>query len=717
MQRGKNNGPRQIALVGNPNCGKTTLFNRLTGAHQRVGNWAGVTVERKEGVLDLGDRLTANLVDLPGVYSLEQAHMAEDEAVAADCLATEPFDLVINIVDATNLARNLVLTEQLRDRGLPLVVVLNMLDVAQGEGIVIDAVKLAARLEVPVLPVIASRGDGVSELLRILGERCRQPRPVDPPVATASIDGAVDGVGGVADNARMLRRYHRTQQLVSGVMEVSATAAPVSERIDRIVLNRWLGVPIFLAMMYLTFTVAINVGAVFIDFFDILFGAVLGDGVRYLLVQTGAPMWVTVLLADGVGGGITLVATFIPVIGFLFLCLSILEDSGYMARAAFVVDRLMHGVGLPGSAFVPLIVGFGCNVPSVMATRTLGRQSDRLLTIAMAPFMSCGARLTVYALFAVAFFPNNGQNVVFALYLLGIGMAVFTGWIFRRQIFGESRAPSVQEMPAYHVPVPRNIGLTTWYRLRDFVFRAGKTIVLVVIGLSFLNSFSTDGSFGHEDTESSVLATVGKAITPAFAPIGITEDNWPATVGLFTGVFAKEAVVGTLDALYSPNQPPASGPPDLMEAVSSALDSVATGLLGLTATLTDPLGIDSAGDGGGADPVKATTLGNMAALFGSDLAAFSYLVFILLYAPCVAVLGTMVKESGFRWMALVFFWSTGLGYAAATLCFQLGSIADVPLRSAAWIAGALGSVFVAVLCLRRIGRRAAPDLIAVVQTV
>ena len=308
----------------------------------------------------------------------------------------------------------------------------------------------------------------------------------------------------------------------------------LTEQIDRWVLNRWLGIPFFLFMMYAMFTVAISFGAVFIDFFDILFGVVFVDSSRWLLTWSGFPEWLVVLLADGLGSGIQLVATFIPVIGFLFLCLSILEDSGYMSRAAFVVDRLMSKLGLPGNAFVPLIVGFGCNVPSVMAARTLGRDSDRLLTIAMAPFMSCGARLTVYALFAAAFFPNNGQNIVFLLYLLGIGMAVLTGWVFRKQIFAAEMTPSFQEMPAYHLPVIRNILLPTWFRLRAFVFprrhdhrSGGHRIELSQLHPALM------AALVMLITDKSALSVVGKAITPLFVPIGLSRDNWPATVGLF----------------------------------------------------------------------------------------------------------------------------------------------------------------------------------------
>ena len=384
-----------------------------------------------------------------------------------------------------------------------------MVDVAHQNGVEIDVVALSKKLGVMVVPIVASRGTGVDGLKFYMQESLTAGKK---PETERSVEVSHDTDEATGD--KLIRRYHTAKRLVDGVMLMTPVEHSLTEQIDRWVLNRWLGIPFFLFMMYAMFTVAISFGAVFIDFFDILFGVVFVDSSRWLLTWSGFPEWLVVLLADGLGSGIQLVATFIPVIGFLFLCLSILEDSGYMSRAAFVVDRLMSKLGLPGNAFVPLIVGFGCNVPSVMAARTLGRDSDRLLTIAMAPFMSCGARLTVYALFAAAFFPNNGQNIVFLLYLLGIGMAVLTGWVFRKQIFAAEMTPSFQEMPAYHLPVIRNILLTTWFRLRAFVFRAGKTIVLVVIALSFLNSIGTDGSFGHANTDKSALSVVGKAINP-----------------------------------------------------------------------------------------------------------------------------------------------------------------------------------------------------------
>ena len=697
---------KTIGLLGNPNCGKSTLFNRLTGANQRVGNWPGVTVERKTGSLTIaGERF--EIIDLPGIYSLDQSAGGIDEAVARDYIASGECDLVINIVDASNLQRHLILTQQLLDSGLPVVIALNMLDVAERAGLSLDPIALSKALQVPVVPMVASRNVGIKDLLEILQSTQSKDQTVIKSSRLSATSASSSETLAAAE-----RRYHKAVAIGETVTQVKSVRHPPSETIDRIVLNRWLGIPIFLAAMYLMFTVAINLGAVFIDFFDILFGAIFVTASEQLLSDLGLPVWLIVLLSQGLGGGIQLVATFIPVIGFLFLCLSVMEDSGYMARAAFVIDRLMIGIGLPGSAFVPLIVGFGCNVPAVLATRSLSRENDRLMTIAMAPFMSCGARLTVYALFAAAFFKGQGQNIVFLLYLTGILMAIFTGWVFRKQIFQGQMSASYAEMPVYHVPVVKNLLLTTWFRLRSFVLRAGRTIVLVVVALSFLNSFGTDGSFGNEDTETSVLSVIGKSITPAFYPMGLTDENWPATVGLFTGLFAKEAVVGTLNALYSGQLE--GDPMTLMQSGEAAVISVYDNASALGGTLLDPLGLSLNDDA--SDSPQNATLENMAAYFGSDLAAFSYLVFILLYAPCVAVIAAMHKESGLKWAGLVFGWTTLVGYISATMVYQVGSFSAHPQFSSAWIVGMVAVLALAIIALKRVGRNAVPSqLIPAVQ--
>jgi len=707
---------KRIALIGNPNCGKTTLFNVLTGANQTVGNWPGVTVEKKFGYFKLADE-KLEIVDLPGIYSLEQEHSGIDEKIASDYLAQAEISLIINIVDATNLERNLVLTQQLLEKPIPVIVVLNMLDVAEQQGITISHHTLAKHIGVPIIEMVAARKHGVVDLIACLKSVIAKPQLG---LANLEIDNSD------LTEEPIIKRYHQSRRLVDGVVEVSPTHHSISERIDNVVLNRWLGVPFFLLMIYLMFTFAVNLGAVFIDFFDILLTALIVDGTSWLLGNVLPEILVAeviiTLVAQGVGGGITLVATFIPVIGFLYLCLSALEDSGYMSRAAFVIDRLMLGIGLPGNAFVPLIVGFGCNVPAVMAARTLSRDSDRLMTISMAPFMSCGARLTVYALFAAAFFRENGQNIVFGLYLLGILLAVLTGWIFRKQLFPGEITPSLQEMPAYHAPILRNILLTTWFRLKGFIFRAGKTIVMVVIVLNFLNSIGSDLSFGNEDSEDSVLSVIGKAITPAFIPLGLERDNWPATVGLFTGMFAKEAIVGTLDALYSePQNETETGPPDLMAATGEAFASIGAELASLGDSLGDPLGI-SIGDVSNVEvvaqeqEVSGNTLTNMAGMFSGPFSAFCYLVFVLLYAPCVAVLGAVNKEAGWRWTLLVFSWCTGLAYITATVIYQIGTFSVNPLFSTLWIIAMMSILLVFTSNLKRLSSKMVPkNLIEAVQ--
>jgi ferrous iron transport protein B len=422
-------------------------------------------------------------------------------------------------------------------------------------------------------------------------------------------------------------RYGFIKEITSDtVIKSGRVNKTLSDRIDAVVLDRLYGIPIFLLAMYLVFMFTINVGGAFIDFFDILAGAVFVDGASRLLEMISAPEWLSVLIASGIGSGLQTVATFIPVIGFMFIALSILEDSGYMARAAFVMDRLMRSVGLSGKSFIPMLVGFGCNVPAIMATRTLENERDRILTIMMNPFMSCGARLPVYALFAAVFFQTNGQNLVFLLYLIGIAFAVITGLILKNTLLKGEITPFVMELPPYHIPTLRGILLRTWDRLRSFITRAGRILVPVVMVLAILNSTGTDGSFGNEDSEQSVLAAIGKTITPVFQPMGITNDNWPATVGIFTGIFAKEAVVGTLDSLYGKMDAAASGEESeeaysLWASASEALATIPEGLLAIFGTLADPLGL-SIGDISNLDSaaeemaVNTTTFSSMATLFG-----------------------------------------------------------------------------------------------------
>ncbi len=704
--------PARIALVGNPNCGKTTLFNGLTGARQRVGNWPGVTVERKTGSFRLrGERF--EVVDLPGTYGLSDAESADavDERIARDYIERGYIergggDVFVNVVDASSLSRGLYLTTQLLDRGLPVVVALNMVDVARRHGMTVDADALSAALGCPVVPLVATRRRGLAALREALG--------------TAADAGAHGRTADARDaDATSEERYRRIDAILDGVVHARTVQRTVTDLIDAVALHRVLAFPVFLAVIYLMFMFTINVGSAFIDFFDIAGSALFVEGPRAAYQWLGLPVWLTTFLADGVGGGVQLVGTFIPVIACLFLFLSFLEDSGYMGRVAFVLDRLTQRVGLPGKSFVPLVVGFGCNVPSVMATRSLDREPDRILTTIMAPYMSCGARLTVYALFVAAFFPDNGQNLVFALYLIGVAVAVLSALAVRRHLLQSPVSTFVLELPPYHLPTLRGILIHSWQRLKGFVLRAGKAIVLVVIVLNVVNSVGTDGSFGNENQEKSALSAIGRAITPVFHPMGIDEDNWPATVGIFTGIFAKEVVVGTLDALYAV-QPPDARPFDLGRELGAAWESIGDNLAGIGDTLTDPLGMD-VGDvsdtatAAAEQAVEISTIQAMRGLFHGELGAFSYLLFILLYMPCVATIGVIYKEIGPGWAAFSTAWSVVTAYGAAVLCYQVGTFAGDPLSSGLWILGVVLMTTAAFSGLILYGRKRLrrPELIPV----
>jgi ferrous iron transport protein B len=689
----------QIALVGNPNSGKTTLFNDLTGTRQRVGNWPGVTVERKTGSFRHGES-SVDVVDLPGTYSLETIGEAIDEHIARTFIVeqADEIDVLVNVVDASSLARGLYLTMELLDTGLPVVVALNMMDVADNHGLHIDAFSLSQTLGCPVVPIVASRGEGVGSLKDAV--MAAEVPAVSPPAFAKPAD-----------------RYRFIDELLEKAIRSSGARRTISDRLDTVVLNRFLAFPIFLGVMYLMFMFSINVGSAFIDLFDGLGAVLFVEGPRQLLTGLGLPGWLVSFVADGIGGGVQLVGTFIPVIGALFLALSFLEDSGYMGRVAFIVDRLLRSLGLPGKSFVPLIVGFGCNVPAVMATRTLDNEPDRILTTLMAPYMSCGARLTVYALFAAAFFPSGGQNVVFALYLIGIVAAVLSALAVRRYLIQSPQSQFMLELPAYHMPTLKGLILQTWQRLKGFVVRAGKAIVAVVIILNMVNSIGTDGSVGNQDSEKSVLSAIGKTITPAFAPMGIREDNWQATVGIFTGIFAKEVVVGTLDALYSPSGEEESQ--TLSEQIAAAFASVPANMADLGSTLTDPLGVgideyDSLEGAASENEVATGTIARLQTSFDGQLGAFSYLLFVLLYMPCVATIGVIVKEIGRFWAIFSTLWSVVLAYTAATLCYQLGNLGADPSGALFTSAAALlaaGGMFVLLVYY---GRRQTPKLIPLV---
>lgn len=757
---------KTIALLGNPNCGKTTLFNALTGSNQKVANWPGVTVDKKTGKFSIENR-DIHVVDLPGTYSFESSfqNTSQDELIVRHYLLDDNDSIIINVIDASNLQRSLYLTFQLLDLKRPMIIVLNMIDVAKMEGYEIYTALLQEKLHYPVVAVSASRKEGITELKKVIAAydpklyldhlpyHTLSPQ-ISEIIATElsslstqsilnqitqwelleTIKGDADNLPhltelSAAENASIIAMRHNIAALAEGELDIAlassrfeaidelakevihtngVASSQVTHRIDKWALGRITGIPIFLLVMFLMFAISINIGSAFIDFFEILFAAIFVDGLASVLSSIHTPEWLIAFLANGIGEGIKTVASFIPVLAMMFFCLSLLEDSGYMARAAMVVDRGMRAIGLPGKAFVPMLVGFGCNIPAIMGTRTLENHRDRLMSIMMIPFMSCGARLPVYALFAAIFFPNNVGLIVYCLYLLGIFVAILTGFALKFSILKGPNTPFIMELPAYHLPTFKGIFLATWERLKSFIVRAGKAIIIVVAVLGILNSWGNDGSFGNADTEKSVLSSIGKTITPIFEPMGITEQNWPATVGIFTGIFAKEAVIGTMNSLYSEGGNDEDF--EFWETVKEAFATIPENLAGVPALLLDPLGIQEQVADGDLDAIKESnevndeTVTKIQQYFTSEAAVIAYLIFILLYTPCVAALGSVYREAGLKWTLLVASWTFIIGWILATGYYQFHLLNQGSSNALFWIIGLAIALFVLFMLLRWMGK-------------
>lgn len=668
----------KVALVGNPNCGKTTLFNALTGSNQYVGNWPGVTVEKKEGIAKLGE-VSFTVVDLPGIYSLSPYSM--EELVARKFIIGEKPDAIINIVDATNLERNLYLTMQLLELERPMVLAVNFMDEVEKRGDEIDCGKLAAQLGVPVIPISARDGVNIDKLVEAAHQQMHTGLTVEPddlydgfthaihhrigeiihdrayavglPAHWAAIK-LLEGDGEVAKDlglgAETLRRidqiageYEAGSELgdretlladsryrfVERVVRLAvrrkdrAGEQTITERIDEVATHKYFAVPLFLAMMLVVFLITFSgPGAWLSDGIAAFVEDILCPGVSGWLTALSVPSWLIGLLVDGLISGVGGVLTFLPMIALLFLFLSILEDSGYMARAAFVMDRTLRRFGLSGKAFIPMLMGFGCTVPAVMGARTMENEKDRRMTILLVPFMSCGARLPIYGLMTAAFFPKHAGMVVFALYLLGPLMAFLSGLILKRSLFQGEPAPFLLELPPYRMPTLQNIWLHVWQRVRDFLTRAGTIIAAMSVLVWFLQNFGTDLQMVG-DTAESILARFGSFIAPVFAPMGF--GVWQAAVALLTGLIAKEAVVSSMSLFYG----------------FSLTDYTAAGAV-------------------------------MAATF-SPAAALAFLAFCALYTPCVAAIATIRRETGsLKWTALTLGWQLAVAWLASFAVYRLG---------------------------------------------
>lgn len=670
-----------IALFGNPNTGKTSLFNKLTRSYASVGNWSGVTVEKKVGTLR--DK-SALLVDLPGAYSLHPLSL--DEGVTSRFLIDEPPASLINIVDASQLERNLYLTVQLLEYGCPMVIGLNMIDVARGRGILIDEQLLSRQLGIPVLPIIARSGQGTRVLLQhiaalhtdstaddipfrldygkviehtllqlmtaiqsALPDRTPQyarwvalqlleSNPVVEQYAaslltsdfirqqTEQCQQQLTGEGADITPSEQLRRV-RTEwiaRLYSQVAEHSrASSRTLTEKVDAVLTHPLLGIPIFLLMMFTMFKLTFDwAGNLLADQIDTLISGPVSSGATSLLQLAGASAFTQGLIVDGIIAGVGGVLVFMPQIAILFLMISLVEDSGYMARITLLMDRMMEYVGLNGKAFIPFIIGFGCNVPAIMAARTIEQRRERLLTILLVPLMSCSARLPVYILFAGVFFANHQAVVVMLMYVLGMIIALGLARLFSHSpLFAREKSFFLVELPPYRVPQPLSLFRNTWEKVKGFLHKAGTIILAGSVAIWLLSHLGMQG-YGV-DMDHSLLAAIGGLFAPLLDPIGF--GTWQAVAALLTGFMAKEVVVSTMNIIYHA---------PTMEGLGVQLDSAFTALQ-----------------------------------------AFSFMVFILLYTPCLATVSVIRKETqSWKWAGFSILYALITAYIAALLIYQLGRL-------------------------------------------
>lgn len=664
-----------FALAGNPNSGKTTVFNALTGSNQHVGNWPGVTVEKKEGRLNYNGKEYV-IVDLPGTYSLG-AH-SEDEVVARDFIIEENPDVIINVVDATNIERNLYLTTQLLEMGAKVVVALNMMDEAKKNNIHIDIDKLSKSLGTPVIETIASKEKGIEELIAKSVEAINNKEYPRKNISYGeTIDREIEIVKNALEeeftsnkyplnwlavkllegdqevfNAIGLDKEHKISKLIKenvenlneisidpelaivdkrykfinnvikeSVKKPDRLEETTSDKIDKVLTNKWLGIPIFALIMFIMFQATFTIG-------EDLLGEFVADGIESLgeyiglaLKNANAPLWLSAFISDGLFKGVGAVLEFIPLIFVMYIFMGILEDSGYMARAAYIMDRLMRALGLHGKTFVSMLVGFGCNVPGVMSTRTLESKKDRIIAILINPFMSCGAKLPIYLMFIAAFFPEHGGIILFSIYALGIIIALIMGKIFSKTLFKDEPSYFIMELPPYRIPTFKGVMRNAWEKVSSFIKKAG-TIIFAVVTVLWILAVLPIGVEPY--SQESILGKIGTFIAPIFKPAGF--GNWQASVGLFAGIVAKEAVVATLGMVHA--------------------------------------GVDSG--------TKLVTALQQAF---TPLSAISFMVMTLLYTPCAATLGTIKRETNSsKWTIFVALYTFLIGWITATLVYQVGSL-------------------------------------------
>ncbi len=714
-----------VALAGNPNSGKSTVFNALTGARQHTGNWPGKTVEKKEGVCHFDGR-EIRVVDLPGTYSLTA--YSPEEIIARDFVINDKPDAVIAVIDAANLERNLYLAVQVLELGAPVAVALNMMDVAEARGIRIQVERLSALLGgIPVLRTVGTRSQGIRELILetiAATQRTRagfhvnygeeiedelgkldkfiqncpeiaaqfQPRWLALKLleheqdvvervmrlpggseliaaARASIAHLEAIYGDDVDILIADRRYGFISGLVRQVVKhTRADRLTVSDRIDQIVASRVLGIPIFLLMMYVVFRLVQDVSAPYLDWVDGVTSGPISRWCEALLRAVGGPDWLRSLVVDGAIAGVGGVLAFLPSLMVLYFFLALLEDSGYMARAAFVMDRLMNFLGLHGKSFIPMILGFGCAVPAIYATRTLENQRDRYLTGLLVPLMSCSARLPVYVVFGLAFFGPDAGQLIWAMYALGIVMAVLMGVLFSRTIFPRDQdAAFVLELPPYRLPTIRGLLIHMWDRASGFVKKAGTLILMVTVLLWFLLNLP----WGVKHQRDSLFGHASAALSPVFQPLGI--GNWETAGALISGFVAKEIVISTMSQIYIG---PDATPADVSSNVGQDLVEVVRGFGAATLEAGKAL-INIVPGVGSAERearIEDTALSAALRAHYTPLTAVAMVAFVLLYVPCAATLGAIRHEYGGRWAVFSAGYQLALAWGTAFVIYQGGRL-------------------------------------------
>jgi ferrous iron transport protein B len=600
-----------LALVGNPNSGKTTLFNALTGKRQHVGNWPGVTVEIKEGSIHYrGHRIP--ITDLPGIYSLEPD--TTEQVIAKKHLDSAPIELIINIVDAGNLERSLYLTLQLLQLKKPMVLALNMTDELEKKGSEIDTEKLSFLLGIPVVSISAAKGENLGKLMQVIH------KAADGKAVPPDMPGLCTGCSGCT---HAQKAYRHIESIVASVLTREPTAAQkdITRRLDRVLLNRWLAFPMFLLIMTGVFALTFGATGWLSDLIDSLLSKTLAPAVGSLIGASGAPAWVSGLITGGIIPGVGSVLSFLPQIAVLFILTSLLEDSGYMSRAAFIMDKGFAKLGLGGGAFMPMLLGFGCTVPAVMACRSLPTEKERRLAIMLVPFMSCSARMPVYVLLAGAFFGRYGWLTVTAVYFMGIAVAALSALLFNKILFKNRQTPFIMEIPPYRLPSARNLVMHSWEKIRGFLTKAG-TVLLAASVIIWVLQYFTPAFSAAASPADSLLAWLGRGISPVFSPIGL--GDWRASVALLSGVAAKEAIVSTLGVL----------------------------------------------SGAGASGIGQALQGMF-----SPLQAFVMMAFTLLYMPCAAAIAAIRKEMhSWKWTALTLIYGLAAAYLLSLIIYYAGKL-------------------------------------------